>query len=166
LIDYKKKREYLLTLIIPLSCFFFSTEFLEDLYHGEYPLHELARLEDYLSINGCDSKHETVNLNLLLAAVEELRNVAANQVSDSVYNAGKASEFTSNKLMREERYKHLRLRQNPDEKYSVPVTTSMAVMLFFLFSFFFFDVLTLDIQISNVHAFCWSYVSFLFCQAN
>ena len=105
------------------------TEFIEDLYHGEYPVHELRKLEKCLSANGCDlnSGSGTVKLDLLLLAVEEVRKIAAQQVSDSVYTAGDGSEFTSNKLMREERYKHLRLRRNPDEKYSVPVTTSMAV---------------------------------------
>lgn len=103
------------------------SEFIEDLYHGEYPAHELTKLQKCLLENGCDSNIETVKLDMLLVAVEAVRQISVKQVSDSVYMTGDGSEFSSNKLMREERYKHLRLRRNPDEKYSIPVTTSMAV---------------------------------------
>lgn len=73
-----------------------------------------------------------MKLDLLLVAIESVRKLSEKQVSDSVYTTGDGSEFSSCKLMREERYKHLRLRRNPDEKYNVPVTTSMAVWIHIL----------------------------------
>lgn len=89
---------------------------------------------------------------MLLVAVECVRKIAAKQVSDSVYTAGDGSEFTSNKLMREERYKHLRLRRNPDEKYNIPVTTSMAVG-FSMYCFSLFKIITVLICFVHIYIF-------------
>eukprot|EP00615_Pteridomonas_danica_P009318 CAMPEP_0114346798 /NCGR_PEP_ID=MMETSP0101-20121206/13361_1 /TAXON_ID=38822 ORGANISM="Pteridomonas danica, Strain PT" /NCGR_SAMPLE_ID=MMETSP0101 /ASSEMBLY_ACC=CAM_ASM_000211 /LENGTH=200 /DNA_ID=CAMNT_0001483669 /DNA_START=77 /DNA_END=679 /DNA_ORIENTATION=+ len=102
-------------------------EFLEDLYHGEYPGHELDRLNQFFEEKGGDARSGPVFLDLLVEAIDSLRNVSANQISESVYTAGDGSEFTSNKLMREQRFKHSRLKRDPDTKYCEPVTTSMAV---------------------------------------
>mmetsp|Transcript_31121 Transcript_31121/g.69886 ORF Transcript_31121/g.69886 Transcript_31121/m.69886 type:complete len:202 (+) Transcript_31121:136-741(+) len=102
-------------------------DFLEDLYHGEYPEHELERITEFLVDEGVDAAAEPVPLGKLLLAMEHLRTHSKDHVHESVYTVGHGSEFTSNQLMREYRFKHIRLKDEPHHKYQEPLTTSQQV---------------------------------------
>lgn len=101
------------------------SEFLEQLYRGEYPAFELSEMKKVARLQGFEG---TVPLQIVLLAVNELRRLSDEKVSHAVYEHGSASEYSSNKHMREHRFKHIRLKHQPDAKYSIPVTTSMAVI--------------------------------------
>lgn len=111
-------------------------DFLAALYHGEYPPVELQRLRALLADArgpgegvAPDASEALVGLAALAAAVELLKQVAQDQVTDSVYNAGRGSELTSNALFRAHRFKHARLKEGPEAKYAKPATASQEVQI-------------------------------------
>merc|ERR1719446_25988 len=83
-------------------------------------------MRDFLAQDGIDTS-APVSLDQLSLAVEHLREHSKKHVEDSVYNAGHGSQFTSNQLMREYRFKHIRLKDDPHLKYNENLTTSQQV---------------------------------------
>lgn len=102
-------------------------EFMEALYRGEFPQFEFEAIARLIESAGGNPRSSVVHEHEVVQAVESLRKLAEAQIDTSVYEGGSGSEFSSNKLMRERRFKHIRLKRQPDEKYSQPVTTSMSV---------------------------------------
>jgi len=112
-------------------------DFLTELYRGEYPPVELQRLKEIVSRSVTNSSgelvppeefDELVGLAVLEDAVEQLKQVAEEQVTDSVYNMGSGSEHASNALFRAHRFKHTRLKEGPEAKYTKPATASQEVI--------------------------------------
>lgn len=101
--------------------------FLEALYRGEYPAHELEGLAAFLEEWGLAQRGQAVGFEDLAQGVAALRTKAQGQITGGVYNAGSGSQYTSNALMRAHRFKHIRLKEDPTLKYSDPVTVQMAV---------------------------------------
>lgn len=88
----------------------------------------MQKLFDALSESRIDARGgEAVKFMALMEAVDLVRLISQQQISDSVYGVGEGSEYSSSALMRGHRFKHQRLKQNPGDKYVEPVTTSMAV---------------------------------------
>ena len=112
-------------------------DFLTELYRGEYPPVELQRLKEIVSQSVPNSSgefvapedfDELVGLAVLEDAVEQLKQVAEEQVTDSVYSMGSGSEHASNALFRAHRFKHTRLKEGPEAKYAKPATASQEVI--------------------------------------
>mmetsp|Transcript_1374 Transcript_1374/g.2323 ORF Transcript_1374/g.2323 Transcript_1374/m.2323 type:complete len:203 (-) Transcript_1374:167-775(-) len=106
----------------------FVPDFLKALYRGEFPHPEMEKLFDALAERGVNARDgDAVGEAMLVEAVGLLRDISQQQISDSVYGVGAASEYSSSALMRGHRFKHQRLKDHPGDKYAEPVTTSMAV---------------------------------------
>jgi len=80
-----------------------------------------------LERDGLTVRGEPVNYDNLVVSINAMRLRQQKQIGDSVYNAGSASQYTSNALMRAHRFKHIRLKENPDVKYAEPVTVQQSV---------------------------------------
>ncbi len=92
--------------------------FMEALFHGEFPEQELKQLIAILKDDeGCDVlAGDSANGEQIARGMATLQSEGERYQKSRRYDSGSGSEFQSNQLYREHRFRHMRYKQGPAEK--------------------------------------------------